>query len=472
MGQNFTGGDSLRKDLCGGCELNGKIKSPIVLGFSGYSKGTPDYILELNRTHFVTRNGGKTVVCREKYNHALNRDMLEMSEFSDFKNFYVNETVTIGTKRDGSPVSIPKGKAWLEHPDRRQYDDMLLTPEGDIEGVYNLWRGFTVEPAPGTWKLMRKHIRDVICGGDKPLFRYVMRWLARMVQQPWTPGEVALVLQGKKGVGKGKFVNTLCRLFGQNALSIYNAKHLTGNFNAHLEDCILLYVDEAFWAGDKTGENVLKGLITEPTIPIERKGFDLKPVRNQLHIIMSSNNDWVVPASMDERRYCVIKVSDSHQEDFPYFAAIDNELDNGGLAAMLYDLKMKDISNFNVRAVPKTEGLVEQKLQSLDTITEWWYQKLFSGELLPDKGWDTAPCAALHEDYVVSVQKLGSTIRRASATSFGIWLKKALPKGWPKKRRRSDWELGTRPNEYEFPRLDICRKYFEKAIYCDSIDWS
>jgi len=32
---------------------------------------------------------------------------------------------------------------------------------------------------------------------------------------------------------------------------------LVGNFNAHLIDCVLLFADEAFWAGDKQGENTL-----------------------------------------------------------------------------------------------------------------------------------------------------------------------------------------------------------------------
>ena len=99
---------------------------------------------------------------------------------------------------------------------------------------------------------------------------------------------------------------------------------------------------------------------------------------------------------------------------------------------MLYDLQKKDISNFNVRAVPKTEGLLVQKLQSLDTVMAWWHQKLLNGELLPDAGWNTVKHAALHEDYVVSVQKLGSTIRRANETALGIGLRKALPEGWPK----------------------------------------
>ena len=37
---------------------------------------------------------------------------------------------------------------------------------------------------------------------------------------------------------------------GQHALKISNAKHLVGNFNSHLRDCVFLFADEAFFAGD------------------------------------------------------------------------------------------------------------------------------------------------------------------------------------------------------------------------------
>ena len=53
-----------------------------------------------------------------------------------------------------------------------------------------------------------------------------------------------------------------------------NAKHLVGHFNAHLQHCSVLFADEAFFAGDRSHESVLKGLITEETLLIEPKGVD------------------------------------------------------------------------------------------------------------------------------------------------------------------------------------------------------
>ena len=457
-------------DLCKECAHYGKITSPISLGNDKTTLEMPE-LTALNANHFVSRAGGKTVVCREVFDPELKRNKIEMSSFTDFRNFYCHQKLDIGVSRNGHPITMPLGHAWLAHPARRQYEDIKLTPEGDIDGIYNLWRGFSVKPAEGSWKLMRSHILNIICNSDKKAFRYVLGWLACLVQKPWVPGEVALVLQGKKGTGKGMFVNAFCRILGQHAMQIFNPKHLTGNFNAHLEDCILLYVDEAFWAGDKGGEGVLKGLITEPTIPIERKGCDIKSVRNLLHIVMASNNDWVVPASTDERRYCVLNVSDLHIDDKPYFDALSNETENGGLAAMLYYLQNKDISDFSVRVIPKTAGLVSQKILSFDPVQEWWFKKLQDGELLPGYKWGIVPCDALYNDYVLGVQKSGGIIRRGSDTSFGMQLRKNLPKEGTKKSKQPSENEARRCNHYSFPGLTICRKHFLKKIGADSIEW-
>ena len=107
----------------------------------------------------------------------------------------------------------------------------------------------------------------VVCSGVIEHADYVLNWLARLYQQPSQPGEVALVPRGKKGCGKGIFGRWVAKAFGQHGMQIFNPAQLVGRFNEHLRDCVLLFGDEAFYAGDKRHEAVLKGLITEPFLP-------------------------------------------------------------------------------------------------------------------------------------------------------------------------------------------------------------
>lgn len=453
--------------LCCNCVFKDRINSPIALGCKSQ---VPEYVEELNKKHFIATVGGKTLVCQIEKDIKLNRDTITYSKFSDFRNRYNNKRASVGTDKNGNHTYMPLGNAWLDHPLRRQFEGITMAPGETIDGYFNLWQGFSYSPQKGSWELMRKHIRYVICNGNKNQYMYVKRWMARMIQYPGKLGEVALVIQGDKGTGKGKFVNKLCQLLGQHSCSVRSSRHFTGNFNAHLEDCVLLYVDEAFWAGDKAAESVLKGMITEPTLLIESKGIDAKEARNMLHIILTSNSDWVVPASSDERRYCILKASNKHKEDYDYFAAIDAEMDNGGFEAMLYELLHLDISDFNVRDFPKTEGLTEQKLQSLDPVPAWWYAKLCNGELLPGDGWAPVQCSLLYDDYVVSSKKQGNAWR-GGESAFGKQLNKLLPENWPKKNRPGKNSFGKRPQQYNFPTLKECREYFERYLRVDSLEW-
>ena len=192
---------------------------------------------------------------------------------------------------------------------------------------------------------------------------YILRWLAWAIQNPTKHCEVALVLiSEEKGTGKGFLGRAMCRLFGSHGLHISNRSHLIGKFNAHFMQVGFMFCDEVLWPGHKEDEGVLKALITEPTLLVEPKGINAYPAVNALKIIMASNEPWVVPASGNERRYAVFDVSTKYTQDHGYFARISEQLDHGGLGAMLHDLRTMDLDGWHPRQdVPQTEALARQK---------------------------------------------------------------------------------------------------------------
>jgi hypothetical protein len=70
--------------------------------------------------------------------------------------------------------------------------------------------------------------------------------------------------------------------------------HLTGKYKAHLQNKLLLFADEAFWAGDRTEERTLKGVVTEKRMMIVSKGINAFPWANRLSICMTATEKWVV----------------------------------------------------------------------------------------------------------------------------------------------------------------------------------
>ncbi len=422
-------------------------------------------VAELNRSHFISRESGKTIVFREVCNAADNSIRLQRLATRDVIDFFRNRMVKVGKK------SVDLGNYWLGHPDRRQYSDVIFSPNVDVPGTYNLWRGFAIRPIQGDWSLMKRHILEVICGGNQQQYDYFIGWMAYAVQYPERPAEVALVLRGLQGTGKGVVVRAFGRLFGQHFLQISQTRHLTGHFNAHLSDCVVLFVDEAFWAGDKQGEGALKALITEPRLVIEPKGVNAYSVENRLHLVIASNSDWVIPAGNMERRYCVLDVADTHIQDAPYFTALNAETESGGLAAMLHDLLDYDLSSFNVRKPPYTDGLRTQMLQTLSPQQQWWMEELQSADIWKprltsavkgtaaiDPGPDSIDRSHLQQKYADGCHGLHAS--RSSETQLGIFLKTVLPKGWPKELRMP--KDGTTTRRYGFPSLAECRLHFER----------
>lgn len=340
---------------------------------------------ELNARHAVIGNyGGKCRVIEEVIDANTGRPRLTHQNFECFTHRYMNRKVYVGDDEKSRPIHVPLGKWWLGHSSRRQYDRVVFSPGREVEGAYNLWRGFDCEARPGDCSLFLEHLRENLCGGVGHLYEYLVGWMANAVQRPAQPGYAAVVMRGDRGVGKSYFAKTFGSLWGRHFLHVAHATHLVGNFNAHLRDCCVLFADEAFWAGDKKNESVLKALITEETMAIEAKGIDVEASANFLHLILASNDRWVVPAGWDERRFLVLDVSPAHAQDTAYFGRMENQMRSGGREALLHMLLGRNLEGYDVRTIPKTAALQDQKDETIsrkDPVYAWFLEALRSGDL-------------------------------------------------------------------------------------------
>jgi hypothetical protein len=364
---------------------------------------------ELNDEHAVILNiGGKCRIMSETFDPVLKRYSINYQSFADFKNAYMNRFVPTTRGEDGRQNFAPMGHWWLSSKNRRQYKSVVFQPGRELKDSYNLWRGFAVEPSTsGSCQRFLEHMKSGLCLGKEEHYQYLLRWMAYAVQFPDRPGQIAVVLQGKQGAGKSIYANAFGSLFGRHFLPISDPKHLIGSFNRHLQDCVVLFADEAFYAGDKKHGSILKALITEESLVIEPKGIDSIVSPNYLHLIMASNEQWVVPAALDDRRFFVLTVDDSKVGNFEYFQAIQDELDHGGRERLLYELQSVDLNGFNIRNVPKTEGLRQQQILTMKPAEEWWYEKITRGSLFEDSTeWDTScPVILLQVDYQLFLRR-------------------------------------------------------------------
>ncbi len=390
---------------------------------SGTDEESEAQIEELNKTHAIIRIGSKVRILDETLDIEGKPDIQFLSDY-DLRLLYSNRKISnplAGQK--GQPEQINLAKAWLDSPTRREYKGIVFKPGVENDNFYNLYKGLNYEPVKGDWSLFRQHIFDNICSKNMENFDWLIAWLARIVQHPGgkKPG-TAVVLRGERGTGKGVFVEVFGKIFGHHFLQVTNSKQAVGKFNAHLKDCILLFLDEAWFAGDKSSEGVLKGLITSDRHMVEFKGKDSVMVSNHVNCIVASNSSWVVPVGNKERRFFVLDVLNKHIQDHKYFERISKQMyENGGIEAMLYDLLNINISKYNLREAPKTKGLFEQLMQNFSSFEKFWFEMLLSNFDFNDEiGVQTAVlydkytdfCRKLNIKYIITASVFGRNLSK------------------------------------------------------------
>ena len=299
-----------------------------------------------------------------------------------FHAWHANQPLRIGEKCK----SISKW--WMESSRRRQYEGVVFMPQQNPgPRWFNLWQGFATQPAtcPASHKaldMFLEHALKNICGGDPKLCHWLLGWFAHMIQRPWEKPLVALVFRGRKGTGKNALVERVGALLGPHFLVADSDRYLLSNFNSHFETNLFFVLDEATWAGDKKAEGRLKGLITGAKHNIERKGQEPYTVDNLTRVAILGNEEWMVPATHDERRFAVFNLGEGRMQDRAFFQEMREGMEAGGYQHLLRYLQDFDLSSVDVNDAPVTQALVEQKVASLEFVPQWWMDCLTEGHMV------------------------------------------------------------------------------------------
>jgi hypothetical protein len=223
----------------------------------------------------------------------------------------------------------------------------------------------------------------VLANRDPKAFKYIVRWAAWAFQNPGKVAGVALAFRGGQGCGKGVFVRLLKDTFGQHGTHTSSLDKILGRFNSVLQDCCLLYLDEVHLPRGSDALGNFKRMITEPTLQIERKGVDVdSDWPNALHIVMTGNPEQIAPVESDDRRFAVFEANDCRKDDKSYFDALYAEIENGGTAAMLYDLLKMDLGDWRPFPAYRTAAHRKQKALNLSP-AQMFVERLLEDQRLP-----------------------------------------------------------------------------------------
>jgi hypothetical protein len=229
-------------------------------------------------------------------------------------------------------------------------------------------------------------MKYVVCAGSKKHFRWLCAWIAQMVQHPEKKPGTAVVLIGPKGAGKSFFGKKLNALLGDElCFTTARREDLFGDWNDHIEHTIFLQLEEAIWAGNRKEMSELNEFLTGMKLPTRTRFKSTKRSNSFTRALLTANDGWVIPATFDERRYVALYISVAHQKDKTgYFDPIDEELDNGGLGALMYFFKNFNISKYDLSVGLETQALLDQKVKTAmadKSPKGWWISVLHENEL-------------------------------------------------------------------------------------------
>lgn len=280
-------------------------------------------------------------------------------------------------------------KLWMGSMHRNDRDRVVFNPAIlSSKNTYNLFDGLCVSSsacanvvAYDETHEFFNHIKKRWCGGDEVDYNYILNWFASIIQHPEKKLKNSLVLKSRERAGKGIIIQTIAKILGKKYFfHPTNQKSILGDFNSNMAGKLLVFLDELAWGGDRQAAGVFKKLISEETISINKKYQSEMVLDNYANIIIASNEEWVVPAGINSKRFKCQNVSNelSTCDDKTRRKIVSDilNLDIKRLAKFFYE---RDITDFDSNEFPITECLREQRIYSMSKIYKWWYDALCCG---------------------------------------------------------------------------------------------
>lgn len=391
-------------------------------------KETNNIILQtFNRHFFFNKNADGEYIEIHNSNVSFRKQSLMISLFRPFVlHFQVNDKIVT---YELCKILLLMNKNIQYAIDRLSYRPELehgLFFENGIQ-QYNLWNGFKIQreleyEINETFTLnddtiqemlhnnepifyFLRHIYYVFCSGNQEQFFYILQWFSSLFKYPQNPLPL-LIFKSAQGTGKNiitEFIGN--RIIGEEGFLITDkSDQILGRFNSCMLGKSLIVLDECnSFVGNHEINNLLKGLVTQNTINIERKGKEVFTIETYAKKIMQTNNDACVYIDETDRRFFCPDFNDVIVKDFSkmpellkqgfttkeeYFDHLISILNSDEIAKDVFTFFYgMDITNYNPKKIIYTKTKTEMRELSktpLEIFFEDYELEYIDGKLLND----------------------------------------------------------------------------------------
>lgn len=362
-----------------------------------------EVIVEVLNRHLAFMSTTSTIVFRT-YDSSQNI-VCEETEIRKMKMSLCNIRIWIGRTKKNTDKYLECFEVWKLDPGRRTLTQRVFNPyppgssRASLPHQLNTYEGLIWSPeecaqaaldvsANRSASVFQAHIYNIICRKDLEKFEFLMLCFASKLRRPWQKLENLIVLQGHEGSGKSIVVEAFGRIFGSAFHVCHDMTKVLERFNEELQDRLVVFMDEGFWAGRQAGAGKLKTLITQAEMSIEGKFKPTRTVNNYIWFLLATNSDFCVPAGSAARRYAMYKTAENrrkgneknYKEYFEKVLTINND-DYKGLKAWFSQFYNNDVYTEKIFAafgrgsdLPQTslKDVEGQRAHTCDSVTMWW----------------------------------------------------------------------------------------------------
>jgi putative DNA primase/helicase len=263
----------------------------------------------------------------------------------------------------------------------------------------NLFGGWPTTPRAGRCERLLE-LLFYLCSLDpngREVYDWILKWLAYPLQYRGAKMHSAILIHGPQGTGKSRFFEAYAAIFGEYS-RVLGQEALEDKFNADWAEKKLFIVgDEVLARQDMFHiKNRLKGFITGSHIRVNPKNVAAHTEKNQMNIVFLSNERQPLVLENDDRRHCVIWTPGKPDDGF--FAEVNDEIDNGGIAALHHYLLGLDLGDFKPWTKPPMT-VAKQDLIALGTGSEERFLSAWQRLEVDNKDGDAlpfCPCLGSH----------------------------------------------------------------------------
>lgn len=275
---------------------------------------------------------------------------------------------------------------WLANEKRRDVNmcNVVFEPGAPVRPDYlNLFHGFAIEPSDGEcrWLLELLHY---LCGeniedAETPVTSWVLKWLAYPLQHPGAKMQTTLVMSGKEGTGKNLFFGCVRAIYGEHG-GIITQRQLESQFNSWMSAKLFLIANEVITRAEmRHNAGLLKTLITEPEVWINRKQKDERFEANHCNMVFFSNEAQPVQIGVDDRRFLVIKTPPPRAPE--YYAEARQHAQAANVAALYRYLLDLDLGDFNEHSKPIVTAAKDDLIEIGMASPQLLWKDLHDGEI-------------------------------------------------------------------------------------------